>query len=128
MPQNAEELLTDPGYRAVIDGLAKEDLLFGEVRAKRPNRPDQIETHVALLKLLTGERKPVFVVEYIDAPQDIEHARTVLVDYGFIPHFATVRSIACASATCPSRPPSGASVPIPKFASLCGTLVCELRN
>ena len=72
----------------MIDAQAKEDLLFGEVRAKRPNRPDQIETHVALLKLLTGERKPVFVVEYIDAPQDIEHARTVLVDYGFIPHFA----------------------------------------
>jgi hypothetical protein len=23
---------------------------------------------------------------------------------------------------------SGTSVPIPKFASLCGTLVCELRN
>ncbi len=37
---------------------------------------------------MTGDRKPVFVVEYIDNPQDIEHARTRIEDYGFIPHFA----------------------------------------
>jgi hypothetical protein len=30
----------------------------------------------------------VFAVEYIDAPQDIEHARKVLVEHGFVPHFA----------------------------------------
>jgi cysteinyl-tRNA synthetase, unknown class len=89
VPQNAEELLTDPNYRAVIDGLGKEDLLFGEVKGKRPNRPARIETHVALLKLLTGDGKPVFAVEYLDAPEDIEHARKVLEDYGFVPHFAS---------------------------------------
>ena len=32
VPQNAEELLTDQAYRAVIDGLGKEDLLFGEIK------------------------------------------------------------------------------------------------
>jgi cysteinyl-tRNA synthetase len=38
VPQNAEELLADADYRAAIDGIGKEDLLFGEVRNKRPNR------------------------------------------------------------------------------------------
>ena len=47
MPQNGEELLDDAGYRAVIDGIAKEDLLFGEGRSKHPNKPAAIETHVA---------------------------------------------------------------------------------
>ena len=32
------------------------------------------------------------------------------------------------SMACSKRPPSQPSVPIPKFASLCCTLVCELRN
>ncbi len=32
VPQNGEELLTDAGYRAVIDGIGKEDILYGETR------------------------------------------------------------------------------------------------
>src|SRR5262249_13194286 len=39
VPQNAEELLDDASYRGVIDGIAKEDLLFGDGRSKYPNRP-----------------------------------------------------------------------------------------
>jgi hypothetical protein len=37
---------------------------------------------------LTGERKPVFAVEYLDAPKDIEYARKRLLGYGFVPYFA----------------------------------------
>ncbi|HEY1363361.1 MAG TPA: MJ1477/TM1410 family putative glycoside hydrolase [Xanthobacteraceae bacterium] len=88
VPQNAEELLSDAEYRAAIDGLGKEDLLFGEVKAKRPNDPEQVEENIGLLKLLTAEGKPVFAVEYIDAPEDIEYARATLEEHGFIPHFA----------------------------------------
>jgi endo-alpha-1,4-polygalactosaminidase (GH114 family) len=44
--------------------------------------------NVARLKLLAAERKPVFVVEYLDAPQEIERARKQLEGYGFIPYFA----------------------------------------
>ena len=88
VPQNAEELLAEADYRAAIDGIGKEDLLFGEVRNKRPNRPARIESGVALLKLLTRDHKPVFVVEYLDAPQEIAAARKQLEDHGFIPLFA----------------------------------------
>jgi cysteinyl-tRNA synthetase len=88
VPQNGEGLLTDGGYRAVIDGLGKEDLLFGEDKNGRPNDPESIRDNVARLKLLTADRKPVFAVEYLDAPQEIARARTRLMDFGFIPHFA----------------------------------------
>ena len=88
VPQNAEELLEEADYRAVIDGIAKEDLLFGEGRSKHPNKPQQIETHVRHLKQMTRERKPVFVVEYLDKPEDIASARKRIEGFGFVPHFA----------------------------------------
>jgi cysteinyl-tRNA synthetase len=88
VPQNGEELLTDEGYRAVIDGLGKEDLLFGESKDKRPNDPQSIEANVALLHLLTKGHKPVFAVEYLDVPAQIANARRRLLAYGFIPYFA----------------------------------------
>ena len=88
VPQNGEGLLTEGAYRAVIDGLGKEDLLFGEIKDKQRNSAESIRENVARLKLLTAERKPVFVVEYLDAPQEIERARKQLEGYGFIPYFA----------------------------------------
>jgi uncharacterized protein (TIGR01370 family) len=88
VPQNAEALLADASYRAVIDGIGKEDLLFGDDVSQQPNDPKSIVSDVVRLKLLTADRKPVFVVEYLDAPQEIERARRRLERYGFIPYFA----------------------------------------
>jgi cysteinyl-tRNA synthetase, unknown class len=88
VPQNAEGLLVDQSYRTVIDGLGKEDLLYGEVKDKRPNSPESIAANVGSLKLLTGEGKPVFAVEYLDAPKEIEAAKRQLLRYGFVPYFA----------------------------------------
>jgi cysteinyl-tRNA synthetase, unknown class len=88
VPQNGEELLEDAGYRAAIDGIAKEDLLFGAGRSKHPNSQQQTDEGVAYLKLMTRDRKPVFVVEYLDNPEDIASARIRIEGYGFIPHFA----------------------------------------
>jgi len=88
VPQNAETLLADASYRAVIDGIGKEDLLFGYDESQQPNDPKSVVSDVARLKLLTADHKPVFVVEYLDAPQEIERARRRLERYGFIPYFA----------------------------------------
>lgn len=88
VPQNGEGLLTEAAYRAAIDGLGKEDLLFGETKETQRNSAESIRENVARLKLLTAERKPVFVVEYLDAPQEIERARKQLEGYGFIPYFS----------------------------------------
>ncbi len=88
LPQNAEGLLRDADYRAAIDGIGKEDLLFGEVKNQRPNNPETIDANLKLLQLLRADGKPVFVVEYLDNAQEIERARQRLLDYGFVPYFA----------------------------------------
>jgi cysteinyl-tRNA synthetase len=88
VPQNGEALLTDSAYRAVIDGIGKEDILYGEMKDKEPNKPASIAETVANLKLLIADHKPVFAVEYLDSPQEIARARARLLSYGFIPHFA----------------------------------------
>jgi cysteinyl-tRNA synthetase len=88
VPQNAEALLTDAGYRAAISGLGKEDLLYGETKDKRRNDPKSIEQNTAYLKLLTADGKPVFAVEYLDDAGAIEGARKELLADGFVPHFA----------------------------------------
>ena len=88
VPQNGEELLTDAGYRAVIDGIGKEDLLYGELKEKQANPPEIVAKRVGLLKLLTAERKPVLAVEYLDDPAAIAAARKTLTELGFVAHFA----------------------------------------
>jgi cysteinyl-tRNA synthetase, unknown class len=91
VPQNAEELLDNTAYRAAIDGIAKEDLLFGEGHSKEPNPQKVTDEGVRSLKRMTRDRKPVFVVEYLDKPEDIVAARKQIESYGFIPHFADRR-------------------------------------
>ena len=88
VPQNGEELLTDAGYRAAIDGLGKEDLLYGEMNEKQANPAPIIAKRTGLLKLLTADGKPVFAVEYLDDAAAIQAARKTLTDLGFVAHFA----------------------------------------
>ncbi len=88
VPQNGEELLQNAGYRATIDAIGKEDLLFGEPKDKVRNAPDLIARNTQLLQLLTADRKPVFAVDYLRDPTLIDEARRELVAKGFVPHFA----------------------------------------
>lgn len=87
-PQNAERLLDDPAYRKLIDGIGKEDLLFGEDSTGKPNAPGEIAKNSALLRLLAGEGKPVLAVEYLDDQARIDAARRDIQAFGFVPHFA----------------------------------------
>lgn len=87
-PQNAEILLDDPAYRRLINGIGKEDLLYGEYSNGKPNSPAGIAKNMALLKLLTGEGKPVLSVEYLDDQPQIDAARRDIQGFGFVPHFA----------------------------------------
>jgi cysteinyl-tRNA synthetase, unknown class len=88
LPQNGDELLDDADYRAVIDGIGKESLLYGEETEKKPNSAAAVAARVARLKKLTSEGKTVLAVEYLDDPADIAKARTDLVANCFVPHFA----------------------------------------
>ncbi|WP_338609327.1 MJ1477/TM1410 family putative glycoside hydrolase [Pelagibacterium nitratireducens] len=75
VPQNGEELLSDPSYRSAIDGLAKEDLLFGAQEDQQPNSLGMLRSSLRLISRLTAEGKPVFLAEYLNSASDIAQVR-----------------------------------------------------
>ena len=85
--QNAEDLLSDAKYRRSIDAIAKEDLIHGVKASGERNDNALIIWSLAQLQLLKSERKPVFVVEYL---QRLEHAAATkqeILSHGFGPVF-----------------------------------------
>ena len=86
--QNAEELLDDASYLAAIDGIAKEDLLFGVGGEGRRNEPSMISHSTAALKRATEAGKQVMVVEYLQDARAIAATRTEIHELGFVPYFA----------------------------------------
>ncbi|MGE0700646.1 MAG: MJ1477/TM1410 family putative glycoside hydrolase [Hyphomicrobiaceae bacterium] len=88
VPQNGEELLTDDAYVALVDGLGKEDLLYGEFTEKKANPENVIAKRITLLQRLTQAGKTVLAVEYLDDADRIAAARERLEGLGFVPYFA----------------------------------------
>jgi len=86
--QNAEELLQNASYRAVIDGIAKEDPVFGEHRESTLNKESQIQEVYRYLLQARGDRKAVFVVDYIADPELRARTAEMAMRRNFIPHFA----------------------------------------
>jgi cysteinyl-tRNA synthetase, unknown class len=89
VPQNGEDLLTDGGFRGLIDGFGKESLLFGEDGPQQPNPQALIDKRLALLKLLTAEGKPVLAVEYLSNRATADAATLKLTSLGLVPLAAT---------------------------------------
>jgi cysteinyl-tRNA synthetase len=73
--QNGEELLADGSYRRTIDGLGKEDLLYGAEADAQRNSNGDIRASLGYLGRLTSVGKPVFLVEYLTSPATIAQAR-----------------------------------------------------
>lgn len=69
--QNAEELLGDAVYAQAIDAIAKEDLFFGLAGDGVPNQKAQLRASLAPIQKFQASGRPVFVVEYLDAPDAI---------------------------------------------------------
>lgn len=114
--QNAEELLADSAYRATIDAVAKEDLLYGVDGTGKRNPPAMVTDTVALLDTLKAEGKPIFAVEYLTSRQAIAAARRALKARGYVGVFPTraldgadpvaAHDVAVAAAT-PAEPETG---------------------
>jgi len=85
--QNAEELLSDKGYVAAIDGIAKEDLYYGINHDGRRNSKGDIAASVALLKKAKAQGKAVHVVEYVGGGTRSQ-AEGEIRKNGFVPGFA----------------------------------------
>lgn len=65
MVQNAEELLERKEFVEVIDGVAKESLLYGIKGLGVPNPRSDIQESTALLQKASKSGKAIFVVEYV---------------------------------------------------------------
>ena len=89
--QNAEELLEEAGVMNALDGIAKEDLLFGVNRAEEPNKPKEIAWSIELLQLAKSNGRKVLVVEYLKDREKMSAAAHQLAAEGFVPYFAPRR-------------------------------------
>lgn len=81
--QNAEELLDRPAYVAAIDGVAKEDLLYGISHKEEPNKRTDIDYSTPLLQKFQAQGKKVFVIEYLTRKDYVLDAKKRLDTLGF---------------------------------------------
>ena len=86
MVQNAEELLTDPGYVSTIDAIAKEDLFHGIHHDGKRNSSGDISSSVRDLKRAQAAGKTIFVIEYLKG-DNAERVRSEIRAQGFVPFF-----------------------------------------
>lgn len=118
--QNAEGLLVDPLYRNSIDGLGKEDLLYGDTGTNDRKSSEDIKWSLDRLEMLRADRKPVFTVEYPDQPTTIASALAEHKKLGFVPVSAH-RSLDGSNPAAPRKPkepaatvdPTASSAPAP---------------
>lgn len=89
IPQNGEDLLSDPRYRTAIDALGKESLLYGISETGARNSDDGIMWSTTMLNLLLGEGKPVFAVEYLTKADQIAATTAELRARGIVPTIQT---------------------------------------
>lgn len=109
--QNGEELLQSKLYRAALDGVAKEDLLYGVGGEEVQNPAEMIATSKELLDRMKAAGKPVLVVEYLQNPEKRAAALRKLTESGYLPLFAT-RAL-----NVPPEPPAAGAIQPPSAIS-----------
>jgi cysteinyl-tRNA synthetase len=82
--QNAETLLEHEALREVIDGVAKESLLYGQPGPERPNPKDEVTFARRALDLAKSAGRTVFVVEYLNDEAKIRTATQTLDGFGYL--------------------------------------------
>ena len=82
--QNAEDLLDNADLRATLDGVAKEELVYGCDKPEKLNSRDDFESSRDMLALMRTDGKLVLVVEYLNDHAKIDHAAEVLAPLGFV--------------------------------------------
>ncbi len=87
VPQNGEELLSDPRYLAAIDGQGKEDMLYGDRGNNIPNSPERIARAERNMAPARATGLPVLAVEYVRDKARLPDAGRRLEGLGFIPYF-----------------------------------------
>jgi cysteinyl-tRNA synthetase len=88
VPQNGDDLLSDPKFVQVIDGFGREDLLYSENEPDVRNTQRNIAESVRRLRPLARMGKPVFVVEYTADPELAAAMLREIKELGFIGYIA----------------------------------------
>jgi cysteinyl-tRNA synthetase len=107
--QNAEGLISEPGFLAAVDGLGKEDLFYGY--DERPGYSPREETEFAATLLSRARRagKLILTVDYVTNADTVRVVQQRARALGFIPYF-TVRELDRLSATTTSEQPTARGV------------------
>lgn len=87
VPQNAQDLLDDPKYVAVIDGIGIEDLYFtGDADGNKGTvtPAGELNEKLALLENMKSAHKPVFVIDYVSGKL-WKNCREKIVTLNYIP-------------------------------------------
>ncbi len=82
--QNAEQLLERADLRAVLDGIAKEELVYGCDGVEKLNKPVDFDDTRENLDRMRADGKFVLVVEYLNDQNKILHARQVTGPLGYV--------------------------------------------
>lgn len=83
--QNAEDLLESASYRASIDGLGKEDMLYGVQGTGKRNPPEMIAWSRERIDKLKRDGKKILVAEYLTSTEQISTAAKELASLGYVP-------------------------------------------
>lgn len=86
--QNTENLLEHEGVMAAIDGVAKEELLFGLSGPERKNSKSEVQEARGALDFAKSAGKAVLVVEYLDTPAKIAEAAVYMQTAGYVLYIA----------------------------------------
>jgi cysteinyl-tRNA synthetase, unknown class len=86
--QNAEDLLSEARLRAALDGVAKEELVFGIDGPEKRNDAENLAHSSTQLDLIKREGKLVLVVEYLNTQKKIDDAVAAIAPKGYALYIA----------------------------------------
>lgn len=112
IPQNGEELLSDARYLAVIDGIGKEDMLYGDRGNDTPNTPERVARAERNLAPALAAGLPVLAVEYVRDASKRSQASRRLADLGYVAYLGP-RSLAYLGTDGPPHTEDRDSEPVP---------------
>ncbi|KPF66542.1 hypothetical protein IP69_14610 [Bosea sp. AAP35] len=87
IPQNAEHIIENESYRAVIDAINKESLLTGLSGKDIPNRATDVEWSLSRLRLGQAAGVRMLATEYLSNPNLRDRTNDQLVAWNFLPFF-----------------------------------------
>ncbi len=85
--QNAEELAKSKSLLARLDGMVKEDLLYGQDNSELENPKQMVRDTVGYLRRAKRAGLKVLVLEYANTPDKVAAARSLARREGFVIHF-----------------------------------------